>query len=126
MRQIAACCVTALVLSGCTSTPSQHPSVPALPFNVGNGVGSEFGNYEMRAAGETRDAAGNRCTIFNWDRPLNRDYAIRYTSESCESREHPGWMNATTYTRTIVPIGHSNLAAEDHASDAPKNSDAPP
>jgi len=74
------------------------------------GIGNQFGNYEMRAAGETRDAVGDHCTIFDWDRPLNRNYGIRYTSQSCESKEHPAWQSATTYARSVIPISQSYLA----------------
>jgi hypothetical protein len=102
----------ALALSGCASAPERKPSSPGtLPFDAGNGVGSQFGNYEMRPAGEAHDAAGNRCVIFNWDRPLNRSFAIRYTSESCESKEHPEWMSATRYVRSVIPLSQSNLGS---------------
>jgi hypothetical protein len=108
LREIAACCVAAMAVAGCASTPPANRA-PALPLNVDNGIGSQFGNYEMHPAGETQDAKGNRCVIFNWDRPLNRDFAIRYSSESCESKEHPVWMSATTYTRAVIPISQSDL-----------------
>jgi hypothetical protein len=120
LRHIAAYCVAALGLASCASTPPQKSS-PALPFDVGNGVGSQFGNYEMRPAGETHDAAGNRCVTFNWDRPLNRDFAIRYTSESCSSKEHPDWRTATPYVRTVIPISQSYLSGY-QATTAPENS----
>ena len=80
-----------------------------LPHDFGNGLGSQYGNYEMRAAGETRDADGDRCVVFNWDRPLNRNFVIRYSSESCESKAHPIWMTTTKYTRAVVPISESGL-----------------
>ena len=79
---------------------------------MGNGIGSQFGNYEMRPAGETHDITGDRRVVFNWDRPLNRNFAIRYSTESCESKEHPIWMNTTPYVRTVIPISESNLKGE--------------
>lgn len=65
----------------------------------------------MRPAGETRDAAGNRCTIFNWDRPFNRSYVIRYMSESCDSPEHT-WKTPTPYVRSVIPLSESTLGSE--------------
>ena len=110
MKLAIACCGLAMALSGCSTTQLPESSAARLPLSVGNGVGSQYGNYEMQPAGETQDAAGNRCFVFNWDRPLNRDFAIRYSSASCESKEHPVWMSATPYTRKIIPISQSNLA----------------
>ena len=115
---IAALALTAL--SACSSLEGSKPQ-PAgqLPPDVGNGVGSQYGNYEMRAAGETKDAAGNRCIVFNWDRPLNKDTAIRYSSLSCESKEHPVWMTTTPYTRKVIALSQSNLKGEQDPSAPP-------
>ena len=110
MRLVASTCVLALVLSGC-ATSLRQPKAVDLPLDIGGGIGSQFGNYEMRPAGETRDAKGNRCEVFNWDRPLNRNFAVRYSSESCESKEHPIWMNTTPYIRKVIPIAESNLTS---------------
>jgi hypothetical protein len=63
MKLTKACCGTGLLLSGCSSNAPLE--IGGLPSEVGNGVGSQFGNYEMRPAGETRDATGNRCVTFN-------------------------------------------------------------
>jgi hypothetical protein len=110
LRLVLAYCAVALALCGCASLPTRKPAAAnGLPLDVDGGVGSQFGNYEMIQAGETHDAAGNRCVTFNWDRPLNRDFAIRYTSESCEAKEHPVWMNATSFVRAVIPISESNL-----------------
>jgi hypothetical protein len=110
MRLAIACFAGAVVLSGCASTnDSQTALSGSLPPDVGNGIGSQYGNYEMRPAGETHDSAGDRCVIFNWDRPLNKDFVIRYTSASCESKEHPVWMTTTKYTREVIPISQSSL-----------------
>lgn len=117
MRRTLAWCVLATALSACSSTQSPDSSAARLPLSVGNGIGSQYGNYAMRPGGETQDAEGNRCYVFNWDRPLNGRFAIRYTSSSCESKVHPIWMSATPYVRTVIPIGESNLQAEPKQSD---------
>src|SRR5258708_471319 len=66
MRLVVACCSVsiALALSGCSSTPAAN-----LPPGVGNGVGSQYGNYAAQMDGEMRGPSGERCVIFNWDRP---------------------------------------------------------
>ena len=87
MRLTIACCATALLLSDCASNAPLQDG--RLPPEIGNGIGSQYGNYEMRPAGETRDVAGNRCVTFNWDRPLNKDFAIRYATLSWSSKSIP-------------------------------------
>jgi hypothetical protein len=69
---------------------------------------------QLRRANGRRDAraSGERCIIFNWDRPLTKDLALRLRSASCESRERPGWMISTEISRTVVPISESNLKDE--------------
>lgn len=106
MGRRVACCVAGFVLalSGCTATPRA-----GLPLNYGNGVGSEHGNYAAERDGETRGPAGERCVVFHWDRPLSRDLAVRLTSASCESREHPNRMTSTEMSRTVIPLSDSNL-----------------
>jgi hypothetical protein len=112
MRFAVACCA-AIALAGCSSSErsldvGKRPA-DTLPFDVGNGVGSELGNYGEKFDGEMRSPSGDRCFIFNWDRPLNKDFAIRYTSASCESKEHPNWMTTTTFSRKIIPMSESDL-----------------
>ena len=109
MRLAVACCSVsiALALSGCSSTPAVN-----LPMSVGNGVGSQYGNYAAQMDGEMRGPSGERCVIFNWDRPLTKDLAIRLRSASCESKERPGWMVATEISRTVIPRSESNLKDE--------------
>jgi len=92
------------VLSGCAGTP--HAT---LPLSIDNGKGSQYGNYVAQVGGETQGPSGERCVIFNWDRPLTRDLAVRYTSEACPSKERPGAMICRDVARTIVPIADSNL-----------------
>src|SRR5256885_14968310 len=106
MRLAVACCAvsTAFALSACSSTP-----VANLPMSVGNGVGSQYGNYAEQMDGEMRGPSGERCVIFNWDRPLTKDLALRLRSASCESSERPGWMVSTEISRTVIPISASNL-----------------
>jgi hypothetical protein len=109
MRLMVACCAvsTALALSGCSATP-----VAGLPPNVGNGLGSQYGNYAAQTDGEMLGPSGERCIIFNWDRPFTKDLAIRFRSASCESRERPGWMVGTELSRLLIPMSESNLKDE--------------
>jgi hypothetical protein len=62
--------------------------------------------------GEMRGPAGERCVVFNWDRPLSKDLAIRLCSESCDSKERPGRMVAREISRVVIPIVESNLRDE--------------
>jgi hypothetical protein len=115
MRLAIACSAIAVALCGCSSVaPTRSRQTDRLSFDIGDGVGSQYGNYEMLPGGETHDADGDRCVIFNWDRPLNKNYAIRYSSESCESKDHPIWMNTTAYMRTVIPMSQSNLKNAPH------------
>ncbi|MDB5410201.1 MAG: hypothetical protein JWL84_5113 [Rhodospirillales bacterium] len=109
MRLVVACCFVsiALALSGCSSTPAAN-----LPLSVGDGVGSQYGNYAGQMDGEMSGPSGERCVIFNWDRSLTKDLAIRLRSASCESKEHPGWMVSTEISRTVIPISESNVKDE--------------
>jgi hypothetical protein len=109
MKLWIACCsvLIELALSGCSSSPVADP-----PLSVGNGVGSQYGNYSAQMDGETVGSSGERCVIFNWDRPLTKGLAIRLRSASCESKERPGWMVCTEISRTVIPISESNLKDE--------------
>ena len=109
MRIVVACCAvsTALASSGCAPRAVAH-----LPLNVGNGVGSRYGNYASLPAGEMRGPSGERCFLFNWDRPLSSGDAIRITSASCEAREYPGLMIAREVSRTVIPMSESGLKEE--------------
>lgn len=102
MRLVVACGFLAMALSGCASTDGQVQS-------FGNGTGSEYGNYVPQADGEMRGPAGERCIVFNWDRPLTRDLAVRLTSASCESKTHPFWMDTRELSRTVIPLSRSNV-----------------
>jgi hypothetical protein len=102
---VVGCCGSiALALAGCASAPAVE-----LPVNVGNGLGSQYGNYGAQADGEAVGPAGERCIVFDWDRPISRDRAIRTKSESCESQERPGVMVAREISRTVIPMSQSNL-----------------
>jgi hypothetical protein len=109
MRLAAACCAvsTAAALSAFSSAP-----VTDLPMSVGNGARSQYGNYAAQMDGEMRGPSGERCVIFNWDRPVTKDLALRLRSASCESGERPGWMVSTEISRTVIPISASNLRDE--------------
>lgn len=120
MKLAAAFCFLsiALALAGCSSTgneaskPAEAAHAAALPLAVGNGVGSEYGNYSAHEAGEISGPAGERCVLFDWDRPLTQDLALRVRSSSCESKERPGWMVCREISRTVILIAASNLKAE--------------
>ena len=73
-----------------------QPRTGRLPLDVGNGIGSQLGNYGMQPAGAAQDASGDRCVVFNRDRPLNKEFAIRYTTGIVQIKVHPIWMNATS------------------------------
>ena len=109
MRIVIACCTVliALASSGCAPKLAAH-----LPLNVGNGVGSRYGNYASLPAGEMRGPSGERCYLFNWDRPLSSGDAIRITSASCEARDYPGLMVAREVSRTVIPMSESSLKGE--------------
>jgi hypothetical protein len=109
MRLVIACCAgsMALALSGCAATPAVN-----LPLNVGNGAGSQYGNYAGQMDGEMNGPAGERCVVFNWDRPLTKEPAVRTRSASCESTERPGRMVAKELSRTVIPMSESNLKDE--------------
>ncbi|MCW2245120.1 hypothetical protein M2352_000711 [Azospirillum fermentarium] len=104
MKRLAVVCAT-LVLAGCA------PGTGSLPLNFANGSGSEFGNYPAQEDGEMRGPDGERCVIFNWDRPLTDTQALRLRSMSCESREKPGWMVGRDLARTVIPLSESTLKA---------------
>lgn len=115
MRLMVVCSVLiAVALSACSSAGS----APAAkrPLNVGTGVGSQYGNYAAQMDGEMRGPSGERCVIFNWDRPLTNELAIRVRSASCESKDRPGRMVCTELSRTVIPISQSNLGEHDDAS----------
>ncbi|WP_146214771.1 hypothetical protein [Azospirillum thermophilum] len=113
MRLVVACCAgaVALALSGCSSVGG-----PPSDDGVSLATGSRNGNFTAEPAGEMRDASGERCVVFDWDRPLTGDLAVRLRSASCESRQHPGWMAGTELSRTVIPRSQSNL--RDGADDA--------
>jgi hypothetical protein len=116
MRAVVGCSISlAMALSACSSSSISKPPVPRaivapsfLPPDVGSGIGSQFGNYAGQLGGDTQGPAGQHCLIFNWDRPLNKDFAIRYSSLSCDQENHE-WKTTTTYTRTVIPMSQSNL-----------------
>ena len=112
MRLVVVCCSVAmgLALCDCSSTARAPPA--NRPLSVGNGIGSEYGNYAAQSGGEMRGSAGERCVIFTWDRPLTKDRAVRVRSQSCESKERPGQMVSTEISRAVIPLSQSNLKGE--------------
>jgi hypothetical protein len=97
-----------IVLASACSNLNQ-PKPP--PFTVGGGKGSEFGNYAAASVGEiTLD--GERCRVWNWDRPLSSNEVLRYRSASCPSKEFPGRFVARGLGATMVPLADSALRFE--------------
>jgi hypothetical protein len=85
-------------------------------LSVEQGLGSERGNYAAQEDGEMRGPSGERCVLFNWDRPLMQGFVVRVRSQSCESKDNPARMVATELSRSIVPVAQSNLKDEDSAA----------
>ncbi len=114
VRLVFACCslLIGMALSGCESAAPAPPPPPDLAPTIGNGAGSQFGNYTAQTDGESRGPSGEPCVVYNWDRPLTTGLALRLRSASCESAEHPGRMNAHEISRTIIPMSESNLKIE--------------
>lgn len=102
---VLACCL-AFVVGACANL--KPPSQP-LPFAIGGGQGSEFGNYTAKPAGEvTLD--GQLCRVWAWDRPLSATQAVRYRSASCPSTDSPGRYVARDLGMTVIPMAQSDLA----------------
>ena len=110
MRLVGVCC-SILALFGC-ATPPTASLPPSLPLSVGNGTGSQYGNYGAKLEGEMQGPSGEHCVIYNWDRPLTADLAVRLRSSSCDSLERPGWMVCKELSRTVIPMAESNLKDE--------------
>ncbi len=112
MRFVIACCATlSLALAGCSSLQPSSDTPPAakLPLDVGDAIGSQLGNYAMLPGADAKGPDGQHCVVFNWDRPLNKSFAIRYSSLSCDQPDKP-WKTTTPYTITVIPISQSNLS----------------
>lgn len=106
------------LLDGCVGStktlPTPAPQVSqTLPIYVNGGKGSQFGNYAAKIDGEMIDKNGGRCVVFNWDRPLTNDLAIRLRSASCPSPENPGFMTCMELERTVIPITDSPSLMEE-------------
>lgn len=113
MKLLVACgaLLIAAMSSGCSATREAPPAV-TLPLSVGNGLGSQHGTYAAQMDGEMRGPAGERCIIYNWDRPLTKGLALRLRSASCPSEERPGAYVARELSRTVIPMSESNLKDE--------------
>lgn len=106
MTPTTAWCVLAATaaLAACAAADQAVRPPVDLPFAVGNGSGSQYGNSAARTSGETRGPAGERCVLFTWDRPVTAEWVLRLASESCESAEHPGRMICREVSRELVPL----------------------
>lgn len=80
-----------------------------MPLAINNGAGSQYGNYAAQEERETTGERGERCVIYNWDRPLTSELAIRLKSASCESEKYPGLYTSHEISRLVIPISESNL-----------------
>lgn len=102
MKLAALGCTLALaaLLSACNG---QEPPITNHSA-MGNGVGSQYGNYVDQPDGEMVGPKGERCVVHTWDRPLTVTSIIRVRSASCESRENPGQMVSTEISREVVAI----------------------
>ncbi|MFV3126035.1 hypothetical protein [Niveispirillum sp. KHB5.9] len=96
----------ALLLSACTNSPPPPPALPIRPISIGNGAGSQFGNYENYETGQTHPGPNGPCPIFAWDRPISVNRVIRYLSASCKV---PGGIRILDLGRQIVPMDQSPL-----------------
>ena len=103
----------ALALSACSSSPPTPPLPPKpafdMPLAINNGAGSQYGNYAAQEEREEIGPDGRRCVIYNWDRPLTPELAIRLKSASCESKDMPGLYTSREISRLVIPISESNL-----------------
>jgi len=107
LRVLCAILAVASALAACSAVEPAKP----LPLAVGGGKGSEFGNYAAAEAG-TVTIDGQRCYVWNWDRPFSPGMVLRYRSASCPSAEFPGRFIAIDLGHSIVPLSESNLRFE--------------
>lgn len=102
-----------VALSACSSGKPPPPPPPQpvfdMPLAINKGAGSQYGNYAAQEEREERGPDGQRCVIYNWDRPLTGELAIRLKSASCESKEFPGLYTSHEISRLVIPIAESNL-----------------
>jgi hypothetical protein len=95
-------------IAAACAAPETTPDT--LPPNVDGGLGSQFGNYAAVQGEDITNADGERCVVWNWDRPISGGQAVRVRSASCPSHERPGRMVAVELDRTVIPLAASNLA----------------
>jgi hypothetical protein len=112
MRLMVACGSVSIALASSSCSSTGTAPAANLPVTVGNGLGSQYGNYAAQMDGEYRGPSGERCVTFNWDRPLTKELATRLRSASCESTDRPGLMVAHEISRAVIPISESNLKGE--------------
>src|SRR5579862_399937 len=93
------------VLADCAPNPPQE-----LPFTVGGGLGSQHGNYAATPSSEVfTDARGNRCPVWNWDRPISATLVLRLRSASCPDIRNPKWMIGVELGAQVIPTAESGL-----------------
>jgi hypothetical protein len=79
--------------------------MPVTPsVYLGGGLGSEYGNYDLKPAGDTVSPSGERCATFVQDRPLSADTVLRVTTQSCGTAAR---MECKEVSRMIVALSES-------------------
>jgi hypothetical protein len=128
-KNAAAACALIPILAACATMPT-----PAIaPLAIGDGQGSEHGNYPTVPTGETHQATdGSLCPVFEWDRPLSATTAIRYRSTTCPLPGQPGRFYSFNLDRTVIPLAESRIpaylaeTARERAAQPPTDGRAPP
>lgn len=106
--QNAAAAGALLLLGGCASVTAPLPA----PLAIGDGKGSEHGNYPTVPTGEThRGPDGSLCPVFEWDRPLDATTAIRYRSTTCPIPDQPDKFFSFNLDRQVIPLAQSRVPA---------------
>jgi len=96
------------VLADCATNPPRE-----LPFTVGGGLGSQHGNYAATLSSEVfTDARGDRCAVWNWDRPISASLVLRLRSASCPDIRNPKRMIGVELGAQVVPMAKSGLSGQ--------------
>ena len=96
------------LLADCISNPPRE-----LPFTVGGGLGSQHGNYAATLSSEAFiDARGDRCPVWNWDRPISASLVLRLRSASCPDSRNPKRMIGVELGAQVVPMAKSGLSGQ--------------
>ena len=95
-------------LAGCSANPPRE-----LPFTVGGGLGSQHGNYAATLSSDVFiDARGDRCPVWNWDRPISASLVLRLRSASCPDSRNSKRMIGVELGAQVVPTANSGLSGQ--------------